>query len=67
MKTIYRLIDIFDKLTSIEIDTDFGDKPTHIEISAPMGVAGAIYFVEINKYYNGRIWKNRALQPRVGL
>jgi hypothetical protein len=40
----------------IEIDTCFGDKPVHIEISAPMGGGGG-YYVMINNYYNGRIWK----------
>jgi len=41
----------------IEIDTFFGDKPVHIEISAPMGTGGATYFIVINKGYCGRIWK----------
>jgi len=29
-------------MKSIEIDTLFGIKPAHIEISAPMGAGGAI-------------------------
>jgi hypothetical protein len=42
---------------SIEIDTFFGDKPVHIEISAPMGAGGNTYHVNINKFYCGRVWK----------
>jgi hypothetical protein len=41
-------------VTSIEIDTFFGDQPVHVEIAAPMG-AGNIYHVMINKFYNGQI------------
>jgi len=40
----------------IEIDTYFGDKPVHTEISATMGAGGGFY-VTINKYYQGRVWK----------
>jgi len=43
-------------LKSIEIDTFFGDKPVHIEISAPLG-AGNSYHVMIDKYYNGALTK----------
>jgi hypothetical protein len=42
---------------NIEIDTFFDDKLVHIEISAPMGVGGATYFVTINNYHNGCIVK----------
>jgi hypothetical protein len=35
-------------MKSIEINTHFGDKPVHIEISAP--TAGG-------DVYNGRVWK----------
>jgi hypothetical protein len=41
---------------NIEIDTAFGDRPVHIEISAPSG-AGNSYQVMVNKYYNGEITK----------
>jgi hypothetical protein len=41
---------------SIEIDTYFGDKPVHIEISATIG-AGEFFHVTVNKYYNSRVWK----------
>ena len=41
-------------MKKIEIDTLFGDKPVHIEISAPLG-AGNSYFVMIDKYYNGAL------------
>jgi hypothetical protein len=43
---------------SIEIDTFFGDKPVHLEVSQTMGT-GEVYQVVINKFYNGRIWKTR--------
>jgi len=35
-------------MEKVEIDTYFGDKPHHIEISAPMGTGGAIYHVMDN-------------------
>ena len=44
-------------MKSIHIITVFGDKPAHVEISAPLGVGGATYYVEINGAYNGRLWK----------
>jgi hypothetical protein len=40
----------------MELDVQFGDKPVHIEISAPMG-GGNSYQVMINKYYNGSLEK----------
>lgn len=43
-------------MDKIEIDTYFGEKPVHIEISKPLG-AGNSYFVMIDKYYNGAITK----------
>jgi hypothetical protein len=43
-------------MRSIKIDAVFGDKPVQIEISATLG-AGEVFYVMINKYYNGRIWK----------
>ena len=43
-------------MSSIEIDTFFGDKPTHIEVSAPMG-RGNSYQVMINNYQKGSITK----------
>ena len=43
-------------MKSIEIDTYFGNRPVHIEISNAMG-AGSSYHVMINRYYNGRVWK----------
>ena len=44
-------------MDKIEIDTYFGDKPHHVEISAPMGDGGATYYVIINKFYNGSMIK----------
>lgn len=43
-------------MNKIEVDTFFGGKQVHIEISAPMG-AGNCFQVVINSYYNGRVWK----------
>jgi hypothetical protein len=43
-------------MEKIEIDTFFGDKPAHIEVSSPLGGGGG-YYVMINNYYNGRVWK----------
>ena len=43
-------------MKSIEIDTLFGIKPAHIEISAPMGAGGG-YQIMIDNYYNGEIIK----------
>ena len=43
-------------MKTIEFDTQFGDKPVHIEVSASLGGGGS-YFVMINKYYNGSITK----------
>jgi hypothetical protein len=44
-------------MKTIEFDAQFGDKAVHIEVSAPLGVGGAIYYVMINKYYNGDLMK----------
>jgi len=44
-------------MEKIEIDTYFGDKPTHVEIAAPMG-AGGIYHLMVDKYYNGQVMKS---------
>ena len=44
-------------MKKIEIDTFFGDKQVHIEVSAPLGGGGS-YRVMINKYYNGDIMKS---------
>ena len=44
-------------MDKIEIDTYFGDKPTHVEIAAPMG-AGGIYHLMVDKYYNGQVMKS---------
>ena len=44
-------------MENIEIHTHFGDKPTKIEISAPMGIGGATYFVAINNYHQGDLLK----------
>ena len=43
-------------MREIVIDTFFGDKLVHLEISATMG-AGEVFHVTVNKYYNGRAWK----------
>jgi hypothetical protein len=45
-------------MKSIELDTFFGDKPVHIEISAPMGAGGATYHIMVDKYFHGTIMKN---------
>ena len=39
------------------MDTYFGDKPAHVEISAPMGGGETTYYVIINKFYNGSMIK----------
>jgi hypothetical protein len=52
----YTKTTILHTVKSIEIDTFFGNKPVHIEIGATMGAGGGFY-VRLNKYYNGRIWK----------
>jgi hypothetical protein len=44
-------------MEKIEIDTYFGDTPSHVEISAPHGTGGAVYQIVINKYYNGSLMK----------
>jgi hypothetical protein len=44
-------------MDKIEIDTFFGDRPTHVKIAAPMG-AGGIYHVMVDKYYNGQLMKS---------
>lgn len=43
-------------MKTIEFDAQFGDRPVHIEVSAPVG-AGGRYQVMIDKYYNGSITK----------
>jgi hypothetical protein len=43
---------------NIEIDTWFRDKPAHIEISTPMGVGGATYFITINNFHQGSLLKS---------
>ena len=45
-------------MSSIEIDTFFGDKVVHIEISASMGVGGATYHVVLDRYYSGSLMKS---------
>jgi len=44
-------------MQKIEIDTHFGDKAAHVEISAPHGTGAATFHVMINKYYNGSLMK----------
>ena len=44
-------------MEKIEIDTYFGHKPTHVEISASHGAGAATFHVMINKYYNGELMK----------
>jgi len=41
-------------MNSIEINTTFGERPSIVEITAPMG-AGNVYQVIVDKYYNGQI------------
>ena len=48
---------IIDKMNKIEIDTFFCDKAAHLEITTPIGCGGATYFININKFYCGRLWK----------
>ena len=45
-------------MEKIEIDTLFGNKPAHVEISAPMGVGGATYFIDINNGHQGSLLKS---------
>jgi len=40
-------------MDKIEIDTYFGDKPTHVEIASPMEVGGKIYHAMARGCYNG--------------
>jgi len=40
-------------MTKIEFDAWFGNEMKHIEISAPFGMGGEIYHVDIDRYYNG--------------
>ena len=44
-------------MKSIEINTFFGDKPVHIEISDALGAGADTYYVSMNGYYVGRVWK----------
>ena len=44
-------------MNQIEIDTVFGDKPVHIEISDALGAGADTYYVSMNGYYVGRVWK----------
>lgn len=58
-------------MKAIEIDFEFGGKPVHVEISTPMG-GGDVYYVMINNFYNGRIWKTHEgwrhdLNPKTSL
>jgi hypothetical protein len=39
------------------IDTTFGDKPVHIEISDALGAGAETYYVSMHGYYVGRLWK----------
>jgi hypothetical protein len=41
---------MFFLMQKIEIDTCFGDKPAHVEISAPHGTGAATFHVMIDKY-----------------
>ena len=44
-------------MKSIEIDTFFGNKPVHIVISDALGGGANTYYVSMNGYYVGRVWK----------
>ena len=44
-------------MNQIEIDTFFGDKPVHIEISDALGAGADTYYVSMNGYYVSRVWK----------
>jgi hypothetical protein len=43
-------------MDKVEIDTHFGNTPTHVELSTPTG-AGGSFQVVIDKYYNGSLIK----------
>lgn len=45
-------------MENIEINTHFVNEPAHVEISAPMGVGGATYFVSINNFHHGSLIKS---------
>jgi len=44
-------------MNRIEIDTVFGHKPVHIEISDALGAGADTYYISMNGYYVGRVWK----------
>jgi hypothetical protein len=39
----------------IEITARFGNSLKHVEVTAPMGVGGQVYYILIDKYFNGQL------------
>jgi len=48
---------MFFLMEKIEIDTYFGNKPVHVEISDALGAGANTYYVSMNGYCVGRVWK----------